>query len=82
MRHDDHEGQVWSFVAGMMLGAMIGAGAALLTAPEKGRKTRKKLVRAAGDARDTAQGRLEEFADDVRERVDGAVETARRRIGR
>lgn len=82
MRHDDHEGQVWSFVAGMMVGAMIGAGAALLTAPEKGRKTRKKLVRAAGDARENAQGRLEDFADDVRDRVDGAVETARRRIGR
>lgn len=82
MEYEDQEGRVFSFLAGLLMGVAVGAGVALLTAPEKGRKTRKRLVRAASDARDTAQHRIEELADDVRDRVDGAVKVARKRITR
>ncbi|UCC25405.1 MAG: YtxH domain-containing protein [Gemmatimonadales bacterium] len=82
MEYEDHEGQVLSFVAGLALGAILGAGVALLTAPEKGKKTRRRLVKAARDARDTAQDRFEYISDEVRDRVDGAVQGARQRISR
>lgn len=82
MEYEDQESQVFSFIAGMLFGAVVGAGVALLTAPEKGHKTRRRITRAAHDVRDTAQDRLEDFADDVRGRVDDAVKVARKRIAR
>jgi len=82
VEYEHHESRVFTFLAGVMFGAALGAGVALLTAPERGRKTRKKLARAAYDARDSAQERLEDLADDVRGRVDGAVKVARKRISR
>lgn len=82
MENVHHEGRVFTFLAGLMFGAAVGAGVALLTAPAKGRKTRRRLAQAAYDVRDTAHERLEEFADDVRGRMDGAVKVARKRITR
>ncbi len=82
MEYEDHEGQVLSFVAGLSLGAVLGAGVALLMAPAKGKKTRRRLVKAAQGARDSAQDRLEYITDEVRDRVDGAVQVARKRISR
>ena len=82
MRYEEQEQQAVSFFAGLVLGALIGAGAALLSAPASGRRTRRKLARAATDVRETAQDRFENIADDVRDRMDGAVKTARKRITR
>ena len=48
MYYDD-ERSTLSFVAGLALGALIGAGAALLLAPQSGSKTRKQLARTAED---------------------------------
>ena len=59
-----------------------GAGVALLMAPAKGKKTRRRLVKAAQGARDSAQDRLEYITDEVRDRVDGAVQVARKRVSR
>lgn len=77
----DHETQVVNFISGLLLGAVIGAGVALLTAPESGRRTRRKIKRAAGDLRDTTTDRLEDLAEDVKGRVDEAFEGARKRLG-
>lgn len=82
MAYDDQEQQLSTFLTGLVLGAVIGAGVALLSAPGSGRRTRRKLVRAAGDVRDTTQDRFEDFADDVRGRVDDAVKTARKKLNR
>jgi len=49
---------------------------ALLTAPQSGRKTRRRLLKAVSTARDSASGRFDDLADDVR----SAVETGRKRI--
>ena len=77
----DHETQVVNFISGLLVGAVIGAGVALLTAPESGRRTRRKIKRAAGDIRATTTDRLEDLADDVKGRVDEAFEGARKRLG-
>lgn len=76
----DHERQVANFISGLLLGAIIGAGVALLTAPRPGRKTRKRLRRVALDARDTATDRLDHLADEVKGKVDEVVKSARGRL--
>lgn len=76
----DHETQVINFLSGLVLGVVIGAGVALLTAPESGRRTRRRLKRAAGEIRDTASDRWDELADDVKVRVDDAIKGARKRF--
>lgn len=79
MDYDD-EARAFNFAAGLLLGAAIGAGMALLMAPESGRKTRRRIRRVAGDFADTAQDRWGEVSDDVRTRMDDAVKVARRRL--
>jgi gas vesicle protein len=74
----DHETQVLNFVSGLLLGAVIGAGIALLAAPEPGRRTRRKIRRKADDIRETASDRWEDLADDVRGKVDHAIRGARK----
>jgi len=77
----DQERQVANFISGLLLGAIIGAGVALLTAPRPGRKTRRRLRRAAEDVRDTAADRLDQLAEEVKGKVDEVVKGARGRIG-
>lgn len=65
-----------SFLAGLVLGAAIGAGVALLTAPQSGKRTRRQLKRAADGVRESATERWDGFADDLR----SVVKSGRRRI--
>lgn len=65
-----------SFLTGLLVGAAIGAGAALLLAPQSGKRTRRRLVRAVSDAREGATDRWEGLTDDVGE----AVRQGRRRL--
>jgi gas vesicle protein len=74
------ERHIANFVTGPLLGAVIGAGVALLTAPGDGRKTRKRLKRAAAGVRDTASHRLDQLADEVKGKVDDVVRSARDRL--
>ena len=55
-------------IGALVLGAVIGAAAGVLFAPNKGSETRKKLV---GDAKD--------FAGDWKERVKSTVDTVRQK---
>lgn len=71
-----------SFMSGLLLGAVIGASLAFLTAPQPGRRTRRRIQRTAGELRDTAGDRWEDLADDVRGKVDEALKGARGRLGR
>ena len=54
----DHELHSMTFVSGFVLGAMVGAGIALLAAPEAGMKTRRRIRRVAGELRDSARRSL------------------------
>jgi gas vesicle protein len=76
----DRDGQMLNFVSGLVLGAIIGAGIALLTTPDKGRTMRKKLRRTAGELGSGASDRWDELADDVKEKVEQAVKGARKRF--
>jgi gas vesicle protein len=79
MEYDD-DARLFNFLSGLVAGAAIGAGVALLMAPTAGKKTRKRLTRGAEDLRDRASDRWEDLADDVRGRVDEALATARKKF--
>lgn len=76
----ENDGQVLNFVSGLLLGAAVGAGIALLMAPQSGRRTRRKLRRAADDLRVGAEDRWDELADEVKARVDDAVKGTRKKL--
>lgn len=59
------------FVGGLVLGALIGAGIALLVAPERGRVMRQRLARHMRDA-----------GEEIRDEFDGLKAAARRRLAR
>jgi gas vesicle protein len=75
MYYDDESGAL-NFLAGLMVGAVIGASLALLTAPQSGRKTRKRLIRAVSTAREAAGDHWEDLSDEVQD----AVRAGRKRI--
>ena len=60
----------------VLLGAVIGASLALLTAPQSGKRTRKRLIRAVSSAGSVAGDRWGDLSEDVR----GAVSRGRRRV--
>ena len=62
------EGGVGSF----FLGIAIGAGIALLFAPESGAATRRRLKRSAARVRDAAQDTFDDARAKVEERIDAA----------
>lgn len=76
----DHEAQVLNFLSGLVLGVIIGAGVALLTAPESGTRTRRRIRRAATDLRGSAADRWDELADDVKGKVDDALAGAKKKF--
>ena len=78
---EGHEDQLVGFVAGLLLGAVIGATAALLSAPQSGRRTRRKLGRAAVEIRQSTGDRWDDVSEDVRNRVDEALTGARKHRG-
>lgn len=79
MDYDD-DARTLNFIAGLVFGAAIGAGVALVLAPSSGKKTRKRIQRIADDFRHTATDRWDDIADDVRGRVDEALDGARKRF--
>jgi gas vesicle protein len=76
----DHEGQVTNFISGLVLGAIIGAGVAMLTAPQSGRRTRRRIQKTAKGMKSTAQDRWEELADDLKGKVDEALAGTRKQL--
>lgn len=67
----DESSRTFNFVTGLALGLVIGAGIALLAAPQSGRRTRKRLARAVEDVREVAGEQFEEISDEVRSAVGG-----------
>jgi gas vesicle protein len=58
------------FGIGLLVGAAIGAGLAMLYAPESGEKTRKMIVDKVEDAWDTGVNRVEESRKQGKEMLD------------
>src|SRR3954471_15007869 len=76
-----------SGIGTFLLGAAIGAGLALLFAPQSGADTRADIKRRARKARDTASrvagdvsGRVTDTFQDARRRVEEQIDTAREAI--
>jgi gas vesicle protein len=67
MEKEGGNGGVRTFAAGLMIGALVGAGVALLLAPQSGEETRRALAR-----------RARRLADDARERYDDVKHQLRR----
>ncbi len=76
----DQDANAMNFVSGFLIGAIVGAGIALLTAPDAGNRTRRRIRRVAGGLKDSATDQLDDFAEDVKARVDDAVRGARKRL--
>ncbi len=60
----------------LVAGGIIGAGLALLFAPQSGERTRKDIVRYSKKVRRKAEGVVDDFADTVSEMVDTVSEKA------
>jgi gas vesicle protein len=78
-KEDDMEDRDKKIAAALLLivaGGVIGAGLALLFAPQAGNKTRKDLVRYAKKARNRADEAVEELAANVNNMVDTIGEKA------
>src|SRR5436189_1950204 len=59
-----------------LVGLAVGAGLALLLAPQSGAETRSRISRSARRVRDAAAGAV----DDAKDRVQETFETARQRV--
>ncbi len=68
-----------NFVAGLAMGAILGASIALLTAPQSGKRTRRHIVRAVESARDNAGDGWDEVAARARRAARRGRHVARRR---
>ncbi|GJG85102.1 hypothetical protein tb265_02830 [Gemmatimonadetes bacterium T265] len=71
-------GQVGVFGAGIAIGALIGAGAALLLAPATGYETRTRLARRARQAGGRAADRWDDVSDDLRHKAQHGARRVKR----
>ena len=68
MDNEKQDSALW-FVIGFFIGGLVGAFLSLLFAPQPGRRTRKQIVRASGDAK----GQTIRAAHQAKEAVDDFV---------
>jgi gas vesicle protein len=71
--NDERGFSAGSVILAFVLGGIVGAGAALLTAPQSGRETREKIKEFADETRKKAT----EYAGQVKEKVSSVVEDGR-----
>ncbi len=65
-----------SIFLSFVLGGVVGAGFALLLAPQSGRETRQKIKQFTDDVK----GKAVDYADDVKEKVVGGVDKGKEYI--
>ncbi|MEE9208590.1 MAG: YtxH domain-containing protein [Gemmatimonadota bacterium] len=75
---DQSAAEARGLVAGILIGVLVGAAAALLTAPQSGQRTRRLIARRAEDWTDAAGQSLETATDEARRLTDRAARDARR----
>jgi gas vesicle protein len=76
----EENARIVTFLAGVALGAALGAGIALLVAPQSGKKTRRRIRRVAGNLKESAGDRWDEVAEDVRSRVEEVLDVAKKKF--
>lgn len=68
-----------SFLSGLLVGGLVGAAVALLTAPHSGEETRRIIRDRSIELRDQASESLEQAAADARARADELTKMAKER---
>ena len=76
---EHEERRAVAFLVGFTLGLAVGAGAALLLAPQSGRVTRRRLRRAAEELGATAAERWREFRGEAADAARRTTERAKER---
>lgn len=64
---DDERGSARPFAAGLLIGALLGAGLALLFAPQSGADTRRLIKRKTKKIAAGAQDRFDDVKDRIRD---------------
>jgi len=59
-----------SIFLSFMLGGLVGAGFALLLAPQSGRETRQRIKEITGDAKEKAMG----YVGDAKDKITGGID--------
>ena len=70
------------FAVGLVVGGLLGAGVALLMAPERGEVVRKRLTKGIRDIHEDARDQLEDWSGDARREVSRQRRKLRRRLRR
>jgi gas vesicle protein len=73
---DESDGKVMAGALLLLAGAILGAGVALLVAPQSGRETRKDISRQMKKTRRKVEGAAGEFAESVSGMVDAIEKKA------
>lgn len=66
MSDDQDVREIGMFVAGAAFGALVGAGVALMYAPQSGRRTRGRIRRGAEDLAERAEEKVDHVREDAR----------------
>jgi gas vesicle protein len=79
--HETGANHAWSFVAGLLMGGLVGAGVMLMLAPQSGKKTRAQIQRKiTADVHEQAgalQQRGQDMFDEQRKRLSTVVEAGK-----
>ncbi|UCD25509.1 MAG: YtxH domain-containing protein [Gemmatimonadota bacterium] len=70
------------FALGLVVGGLVGAGVALLMAPERGEVVRKRITKGIRDIHEDARDQLEDWSGDARREVGRQRRRLRRRLRR
>lgn len=71
----DNDNDFTTFLAGFLIGGLVGAGVSLILAPQSGQETRKYIADKSIELKTTAQ----ETAEEARQRAEEAAKHARAR---
>jgi gas vesicle protein len=69
------------FMAGLLLGGVVGAALGLLLAPQSGDETRQFLKEKSGELKDRARERSREWADKAKEQVSDLTAKVKEQAG-
>jgi gas vesicle protein len=70
MENEEGRYRAGSLILGFFIGGLVGAGVALLLAPQPGKETRQKIKELADEAKEKAA----KYADEVKSKVTSTVE--------